>query len=668
MLPLRSAVLIPLIAILTFPATSSWAGIPFRHVKAAKAEKPIILDGNPASELWRGAPQVTGFTDFSTGAVAADQTLVSVLYDEHFLYFQFDCHDAQPATVTARETVRDSKFNSNGPNNTEDNVEVDLDPFFTKSYSDLSRFSVNAIGTRSAAIAGGRGSKAEWKGDWDAVSKRTPTGWVCQIRIPWATFHYPSSNTPVNLGINFTRYSNRTRVMSEWSSTGPQGFLDREGVWEGVQLPREDFHPKLSLLPYALGGIESPGGIAGKAGLDARYTITPRLTAVGTLFPDFSNIEGSVASIAFSHGAHYVQETRPFFTEGGNDFGSSINFNDIGSEFYSTAIPQFDAGAKVYGKLTPNDTIGALDTISFGNRDDFAARLQHTFNATTTGGAMVVSSANPFESSTVFSGDGHTRFGKLGLEGEVLGSSGPGAGGGAELASLSYSDKKVTSDYQFSEISNDFSAPDGYYPYTGYKGFFGLEDYTNTWRTGYWRSAEITGVGIAWNGLEGSQYYEGGAVDYNMSTKTDLLLDLNYNRFQFEGLPDNYIQVTATQGITNRFRQYGLQLLEGVEGGAKTTAFGPVASFRVLKKLDLSYQGLIQNRLGVTQQHVLTANYELTPTRSFGGRVVTENSATNLYFFYHNSGGKGADLYVLFGDPDAFKTVASLQVKVVFAL
>ncbi len=422
------------------------------------------------------------------------------------------------------------------------------------------------------------------------------------------------------------------------------------------------------MLPYTLGGLASPGGLTGKAGLDARYTVTPQLTAVGTLYPDYSNIEGSVASIAYTHGAHSINETRPFFTEGGNDFGIPSNFNDIGGIFYSPAIPQFDAGAKVYGKLTPNDTLGALDTITLGQRDDFAARLQHTFNATTSGGATVVSSTNPFQSNTVTALDGHTRSGKFGVDGEFLNSAGPGAGGGAELVSLSYSDKKVTSDYQFSGISNDFLAPDGFYPFVGYRGYFGLEDYSSNWRTGYWRSAELTAVAIDWEELDGSQFYKGATIDYNMSTKTDLGFDFNYNRFEFEGVPDNYYSFNVTQGLTNRFRQYGLQFQEGIEGGAKLTSFGPTATFRVLKKLDIGYQGFIQNRLGLIQQHILTANYELSPIRSFGGRVVTQNGDTNLYLFYHNSGGKGTDMYVLFGDPNALKTKTSLQVKFVFSL
>jgi hypothetical protein len=64
----------------------------------------------------------------------------------------------------------------------------------------------------------------------------------------------------------------------------------------------------------------------------------------------------------------------------------------------------------------------------------------------------------------------------------------------------------------------------------------------------------------------------------------------------------------------------------------------------------------------------MTLNYEISPTRSFGGRVVVQNADTNVYLFYRNSGGRGTEYYFLFGNPDALRTQTSLQVKVVFAL
>src|SRR5947209_19346220 len=88
---------------------------------------------------------------------------------------------------TARETVKDTKYQqTNGPGETEDNVEVRLDMFFSHKAEDISYFSVNAIGTTSARLAGGRANKAERQGNFVASTKRTTTGWTAEMQIPWS--------------------------------------------------------------------------------------------------------------------------------------------------------------------------------------------------------------------------------------------------------------------------------------------------------------------------------------------------------------------------------------------------------------------------------------------------------------------------------------------------
>lgn len=58
------------------------------------------------------------------------------------------CKDSRPDAIVARETVRDTKFQARGDQNTEDNVQVDFDPYLTRSGKDASRFSINPLDTR----------------------------------------------------------------------------------------------------------------------------------------------------------------------------------------------------------------------------------------------------------------------------------------------------------------------------------------------------------------------------------------------------------------------------------------------------------------------------------------------------------------------------------------
>ena len=127
------------------------------------------------------------------------------------------------------------------------------------------------------------------------------------MRIPWAILAYPNSKKPVTMGLNFTRWQDRTKTESIWSNTGPQGFLEYEGLWTDVTVPVGAFHPKLSLLPYILPSLQGLRP-AFRSGLDARYPFTPELTGVGSLNPDFGTIEGAVEGIAFSRSERFDEE------------------------------------------------------------------------------------------------------------------------------------------------------------------------------------------------------------------------------------------------------------------------------------------------------------------------------------------------------------------------
>jgi len=639
-----------------------------RHIAAIKTDHPPIIDGDISEPAWKEAAKAEGFVDIQNGTLVADQTFVYLLYDEKYIYVAFDCRDSHPEGIVGRETVRDMKFQNqtgNNPNN-EDNVEVDIDPFLTHQGSDVSQFSVNALGTRSASLAGGRGNKAEWKGDWDAASKRTKTGWTCEMRIPWASLNYPSGKQTASMGIDFQRFQNRTNVWSIWSNVTTQGFIEQEGVWDKVLVPQSAFKPRVSLLPYLLTGVQD-GELSTKMGLDARYTVTPQLTAVGSYNPDFSTVEGAVQSIQFSQVPLYVQERRPFFLEGGNYFSDQTNFSNVGSYFSSSNIPTFDIGAKLYGKLAAQDTIGLLDTVSFGTRNDFVGRYEHTFSETSSGGAMVIQSESPAGENVVGVIDDHQRWGKLAFETVDANSTGPGAGGGTETFSSYYADKFLTSMIQFTGVSNDFVAPDGFFPYTGYKGFTGVEDWSASWRHGPLRSTEFTLVPIDWVQTNGQPYFSGLQGAYNVETRSDWHIEADYQNMDFLGTRNSIVGFNIISGATNRFHQFGLQFATGELGSVAATTFGPVMTIRLLKKLDLTYNGYLQDREGLTQQHVITTNYELSPTKSFGGRVVVQNADTNAYFFYHNSGGKGTEFYLILGNPNAARTTRSIQAKWVFS-
>ena len=174
-----------------------------RKIAAVKTATPPKIDGDLSDPCWAAAPKAETFTDGQNGNPVAEQTVAQILYDEKYLYVSFRCAESQPDKIVARETVRDTQYQGNGTD--DDNVEVVFDAFNTHKFEALSRFSLNALGTRSAQLAGGRANKVEWQGDWEGAVKRTPEGWTAEMRIPWKILNYPSNKNALNIGINFGR-------------------------------------------------------------------------------------------------------------------------------------------------------------------------------------------------------------------------------------------------------------------------------------------------------------------------------------------------------------------------------------------------------------------------------------------------------------------------------
>jgi len=640
-----------------------------RPISAMKTDTPPVIDGDVSDAVWQSAPKAEGFFDFLAGATPApaEQTTAWVAYDAQYIYAAFYCHDSQPEGITARETVRDWKYQKNETFVTEkeDNVELVLDPFLARRPEDLTRFSVNAIGTKSVRIAGGRGNKSEWKGDWDAAVKKVGDGWTVEMRIPWQILNYPSSAKPTDMGINFFRFQFRTQTNGCWSNIGPNVYADQEGIWTGVQPPFTKYKPSLSLLPYIAPSISDHRSGA-RAGLDARYTITPELTAVGSLNPDFGTIEGAVESIQFQHGERLLDERRPFFLEGADNLNSQIN--SVGTFFYSRRIPDFDFGTKLYGKLTPADSIGILNVTDFGKRNDLVARYRHDLSGTVAIKTMMLNASGRDGSNSVAVLSPEGRWGKFSVSGDFAHSAGRGNSAWNKGAYVSYGDKFLFWAARFLDVGDEFENDLGFVPFTGIRGIRPVVLWGANYQKGTLRSLTFDASYDYTYHSNGDPFQQGGAYELDVNTRDDWDLYTSYTADTFDGLVDRYVYFQAVHNVSDRFHQWGVVGISGKQAGESYTFFGPNATVLIFKHLVLDYSGAFQNFEGHDQQHVVTASYDVSPTRSFGARIVANNADTNWYVSFRNSGQKGTETYVILGDPNAAKFKRRLTLKFVFAL
>src|SRR5207237_413502 len=112
-----------------------------RSLAGVKTTTPPTIDGDLSDTAWKTAPKVETFLDQQTGAIATDQTVAYILYDDKYIYVAFACKDSQPDKITARETIRDYRYN-NFDGLSEDSVEVFFDCFRGHHFEDLTSFSL----------------------------------------------------------------------------------------------------------------------------------------------------------------------------------------------------------------------------------------------------------------------------------------------------------------------------------------------------------------------------------------------------------------------------------------------------------------------------------------------------------------------------------------------
>ena len=640
-----------------------------RPLTATKIESAPKIDGDISDEIWKKISPVTGFWDIQQGQVVPEQTTVRIGYDAKFIYVAFDLFDKEPERILAAETQEDSRFANTGNSSSEvfseDIVDIRLDPFNTGTMGGSSIFSVNAIGTKSAALGGGRAKKTEWKGEWKAFVKRTATGWTAEMQIPWQILNYPTKKDPQNFGINFFRYHQRTRLPSYWSNIGPNSREELQGIWTGVLAPSPS-KPKVSVLPYTILGVDDNNKTSLRAGLDARYPITSEMTAVASLFPDFGTIEGAIESVGFSRTERFVADKRPFFLEGRSFFSAGMGF-DIGQFFYARRIGNFDIGTKLYGKPTANDSFGFLNTITFGDRIDTVTNWSHRVSPFESYGVFANVKSSGTDNASVVTANYSKEWGKLAFSTRFAQSNDNGANSLASSNTVWYQDKNNFAFLAYNDTNDKFRLPDGLIGFTGIKGWEIYDELSYNWRSGPVQKSNTEFSYSHNNKLDGTPFQRGGSIESFLGFRNGWGTKFEGWYYDFDGLIDRNISMSVIKGWDNRFSNIGATVGGGTNASEGAGYFSIDTARRIGKGLDIGYRGFFENFQGHINQNIFTVAYELTPTRSFGGRLVTQNADTNWYLSYRDSGKKGTEMFVILGDPNAKEFRRMLQVKMVFA-
>ena len=616
-----------------------------KELPAIKTEHPPTIDGILNDACWQNAPKAVGFTDERTEKPAKNQSVGRLVYTDKAIYVGLYLYDDMPDKIVARQNKDQTRFQG------EDWVSFSLDPFHTHQFADRNFFMVNALGTKFAHLATGRAEKSEWIGRWKTAAQIVEGGWVVEIEIPWQMLDYPDTTKPIRMGINIDRFRQRTGERSWWCNLGVNEFRENDGHWIDILPPQRK--RELKLLPYIIGGISETETdereYTARGGADLRYEVTQQLRLIGTANPDFDNIEQAVEGIDFSYGERYVEDRRPFFSEGGNVY-------NLGNLFHSQRIMDMDGGLKLFGKLGKNTSVGTLGTYHRNNQN-FILRASQSLTATSSISTAFLSHHHrDSEANNVFHLSGDVRHGKFSAASTLTQSWATESDGRTGDVNLSYDGPLFQSLFAMFFSDPDFVNNLGYHPFTGNRGGVLQGIIKNEWRHGLIRSLFVGANVIAANTYEGELFQQDFSVFSNFLTHSDYGLSTGWYGGQFQEFADSVFNIRLTARASDQFNNVSVsynwgeqadEQIQRVSGNLNLRAHGFTAG------LSASIQWHFERRY----QHILTLAYDFTPALSLGSRLIWQVKDINIYFALRRSGYAGTDFFIILGDPNsvAFK-------------
>ena len=658
---LRSAILAAALILCLHSSVAQSLRPPPGHTRALAVPvvtSPPIIDGSIDDPAWKSAARATDFWISEYNRVPAEATEAWVLADAAALYIAFKCVDSKPGSIHAEQAARDGNFGY------DDQVTVQLDPYHNRRQ--VSDFSVNALGTQSDAIAGGRARKIEWKGDWQGAARRTSDGWTAEMRIPFAILNYqPGANA---FGVNFVRYHHRTQEYSRWADVTPQFLPEESGRLTALKLPNAGSSRKWTLLQYAAAGINSPdkrGDVhhtLGSVGLDLRYDIAHNLSSVLSLNPDFSQVEDDVLGLSFNYNEKFRRDFRPFFQEGSAFFGDR-------SYFYSTRIPNFDVGFKSFGKTGPVQ-VGMLALEAPGGRWDYAGRVLRELGPTANLGLTVVGTRRADIENQLGALDFSGRFNRtLNVSAAVAASATGGRpGSGTRVTgSISHETSRWQTGIVLDTTDRHFFPADGFIPddVPGTRGASVFVGNTGSYAGGPLRSSNVnlsyTLRDTLFDAVQtrNVSLYAGGEtrgnIQFNVGTTIGPYRPRRKKTDDWETTLNNDHFYSASVYFDTRSDRhgYGLTYSWGFLGGGAYSDLAPSFWIKPTRRLYLSYGYEVANSFGVTMQHIVSLAWEVSREQSLSFRWVQTEGA-NVRVAYRRQVRNGLDVFaVLDTNPDS---------------
>lgn len=619
-------------------------------INAQKATEPPKIDGTVSEAEW-GAAHGEGFFDTRNGSVG-EPGRFWLTYDENFIYFAAQL-DGDPKAVKATEYRQNVRIAS------DDSVFLVIDPFGAMTQANV--FGINARGATDVRIAGGRAIKREWLGEFLAAGRITEKGFEVEARIPWGIMRLPAPGKR-DLRFNIVRYNPTTQRDMEWHYTNNQG--SNFPLWRGVDTPASGNARTLKLLPYVYGGWAKNGHIA-NGGLDLKTSLTDQIDLVGTINPDFRNVENQVLSVDFSYFERLAGEARPFFLEGANFFSGSRD----APIFASQRIGKFDVGLKSFGQISDRTRIAVLDTVDFGEQNAFAGNVRHQFTDRTGATVALSSLSNRLgaDNTAVHVGVDSTFKNGLGVFGQHQASRDTTSGYGHRInTGFFYNGNGAEAFAEYLEVTPRYNPRLGFVRERDIKGFAAGGEVVKPVERGGIMEYGFGAFGRDYRRMDGRPHRRGIQLNTSVTLRDGTDIDMGGNFERFQGRDDRVWFFSLERPRGDAYRRWQADYVTGVIAGQAYDSFGIQASYRPVSPFQLSLRAQEVRHYDRSTQLIFGANYDLGGDMSMSGRMVRNGRDTNAYVAFRKSGNRGAEYYVIFGDPNARRFESSLVIKAVF--
>ncbi len=617
-----------------------------------KINLPPVIDGEISAGEWEGATSASG-SYFSTGDAATGFPMnVKLAYDEKYVYFCALLGDEQPSLIRSQE------YRKNVFPGEDDRVSLILNPFGLSGASH--EFTFNARTANHIKVPGGRANKVEWVGEMDSQGKVTDQGWQVEARIPWTVFRLPEKAGPVDVRFSVERVNPRIG-RKIWQQHLGGGKQEERNIWEAVVIPKITPARTLKLLPYTYGGFQQDGKPIQNSGLDLKIPLTSGLDFIGTVNPDFRNIENDVLNLDFSYFERLADESRPFFLEG-QDF-----FDRANSVFRSQRINNIDFGTKVIGEINDRTKLGALAVQDFGKESATVLSLSSDITERTSVYAGFAHLDNDALDSLSGYGIVRTRFGK-GLAGtrvsqhhdSVVGS------GNDSSVDVGYEDRDFGVYLDYDRREKNFRPRLGFAVDNDYQGAS-----LDFWLDRQITAGPVSNWGVSTNlnyysRISGPMYRRGTNVEGWVNLRNGIGISTTAGLKKIFGFDDEYVSGSIRFPWNDSRRSYGLSHLSGKISGKSYKDYSVNSSYQFNSRFRTSLVARFVEHFSKQTQWIGTASFDMGGNQSLSTRFVRRDNNYNTYFSYRRSGGRGAEYFVILGDPNALRFRTSLVLKAVF--